>query len=159
MSTTVTIKAEQLPDVLRPQLAQFEEAQRAATEARRALNVASIADKHALAPLADKALVDAQAAHVALCEATRAQPSACRDYSSAAFAGCTERAREHMRAAEAELRAAAGHAAVFSSVRDGKPLVNTDRVERAEQAPGRRRAMFSVSLLREVLDSLPEDVE
>lgn len=156
MSSIVTIKAEQLPEALRPLLKEYEEAQRAASEAQRAMSIAGIADKHALKEPLDKAVADVRNAHAALVEGTRAQPSAIRDHAGAAFASAVERARGHLVQAEAELRAAAGHACVFSSVRDGKPLVNT---ERAEQAPGRQRAMLSVSLLREALGSLPEDVD
>jgi hypothetical protein len=156
MSSIVTITAEQLPEALRPAFKEYEEAQHAAGEARRALNTAAIADKHTLKPVADKAVADAHAAHTALCEATRAQPSAMRDYSNAAFHACVERAREHLAAAEAELRAAAGHAAVWGSVRPGRPTVN---VERGDQTPGRLRAMFAVGQVREAVDALPEDVE
>ena len=156
MSSIVTIRPEQLPEALRPQFKEYEAAQVAAGEARRAVNVAAVADKHALRPVADKAVADAQAAHTALCEATRAQPSAIRDHCGAAFAACVERAREHLQAAEAELRSAAGHAAVWGSVRPGRPTVNA---ERGGQTPGRLRAMFAVGQIREALDALPEDVE
>lgn len=156
MSSIVTIKAEQLPEALRPALKEYEEAQLAAGEARRALNVAPVADKHSLKPAVDKAVADAQAAHTALLEATRAQPSAIRDHSNAAFAACVERAREHLAQAEAELRAAAGHAAVWGSVRPGRPTVN---IERGDQTPGRLRAMFAVGQVREAVEALPEDVE
>lgn len=156
MSSIVTIKAEQLPEALRPTFKEYEEAQRSAGEARHDLNAASIADKYALKPAADKAAADAQAAHTALLEATRAQPSVIRDHANAAFASCVESAREHLLAAEGELRAAAGHAAVWGSVRPGRPTVN---VERGDQTPGRLRAMFAVGQVREAVDSLPEDVE
>lgn len=156
MTTNVHVTAEQLPEPLRPLLVSYREAQQAARDAHTALSRAGIRDKHALQGPADEAARDAGHAHTALLEATRENPTLMRDHSAAKFAACVERAREAMATAEAELRAAATHAAVFSSIRDGKPTVNT---ERAEQAPGKQRAMLTVSLLRDVIAALPEDID
>ncbi|MFG3235001.1 hypothetical protein ACGFZG_24995 [Streptomyces antibioticus] len=159
MTSHVQITEQQLPEQLRLLLATFEEAQRAARAAADDFRRASIRDKHGLQGPLDEANRAAAEAHVELLEGTRAHPLEMRQYSHAQFASAVERARDHMQAAEAELRAAAGHAAVYASVRPGRPCVNTERVERAEQAPGKQRAMFTVSMLREVIGALPEGVD
>ncbi|MFG2948163.1 hypothetical protein [Streptomyces adustus] len=156
MTTRVELTPEQMPEQLRPLLVTFKEAQKAADEATNNMRIAPVREKHHLQAPLDDANRQAAEAHVALLEATRENPTLMRDHAAAKFAACVERAREALEAADSELRAAAGHAAVFSSVRSGKPTVNT---ERAEQAPGKQRAMFSVSLLREVRESLPEDID
>ncbi|MPY34101.1 hypothetical protein FNH09_23485 [Streptomyces adustus] len=155
MTTRVELAPEQLPEQLRPLLVSFQEAQRRGLDAHQAVTRAPIPERHKLTGTAEEAAREAAVAHTALLEATRQSPTPMRDHSAAAYASCVEKAREALATAEAELRAAAGHASVYASVRPGKPLVNT---ERGVEAPGRQRAMLSVSLLREVVDSLPESL-
>lgn len=156
MTSQVEIKPEHLPEQLRPLLEQYTETQQAAREADRRLNATHISQRGPLQEEADKAGAAARDAHAALIEGTREHPAEIRQYSHARFAASVERAREHLQAAEAELRAAAGYSAVHGSIRDGKPTVNA---ERGFEAAGKKRAMFSVGLVREAADSLPEDVD
>ncbi|MET9099596.1 hypothetical protein [Streptomyces antibioticus] len=159
MTTRVELTPEQVPEQLRGLLVNYMEAQRRALDAKQAVQRVAIPERHKLAGRAEETAREAAAAHVALMEATREQPDAMRAFSAARFAASVGRAREFLQAAEAELRTAAGHARVSASVRPGRPCVNTERIERAEQAPGLQRAMGVVSLLREVIDSLPEDID
>ncbi|MFC4500665.1 MULTISPECIES: hypothetical protein [Streptomyces] len=156
MTTHVHITAEQLPEQLRPLLAAFVEAQGAARTAANDFRIAGIRDKHMLQAPLDDANRTAAAAHVALLEGTREQPGVMREYSHAKFAAAVERAREHLQAAEAELRAAAGHAAVHGSVRDGKPCVNS---ERGMESQGRKAALFAVGLVQEAAGHLPDAID
>ncbi|GAB2946660.1 hypothetical protein [Streptomyces heilongjiangensis] len=156
MTTRVEISAPQLPEPLRPLLEAYKAAQREAADAHNRLRVAAIPQKHALQAPADEASRKAGEAHVALLEATRERPLEMRQYSHAQFAAAVERAREHLAAAERELRAAAGHAAVHGSVRDGKPCVNT---ERGGSAAGLTAAMFAVGLVQEAAGALPDAID
>jgi hypothetical protein len=156
VSTRIEIVAEQLPEQLRPLLDAFVDAQRAAAEAQRALSCAGIPDKPALKGPADDATRAATEAITSLLEGTREHPQEMRQYSHARFSAAVERAREHLAAAEAELRKAAGHAAVHGAVRDGKPTVNYDR---GMETPGRNRALFAVGLVQEAAGRLPESID
>ncbi|TQE40244.1 hypothetical protein Sipo8835_00080 [Streptomyces ipomoeae] len=156
MTTRVEIVASQLPEQLRPLLVAFTEAQKEAGEAHRRLSIAAISEKPTLKGPADDAARKASEAHVALLEGTRERPMELRQYSHAQFSAAVERAREHLAAAEAELRTAAGHAAVHGAVRDGKPTVN---FERGLEAAGRKRALFAVGLVQDAAGSLPDAID
>lgn len=156
MTTQVHITADQLPDQLRPLLADFLEAQGQAHDAHRELTTAPIPERHKLQGPAEEAANKAREAHTTLLEGTREHPVEMRQHAHARFAASVERAREHLAAAEQELRTAAGHAAVHGSVRDGKPCVNT---ERGAESPGKKAALFAVGLVRDAADSLPDAVD
>lgn len=156
MASRIEITAEQLPEQIRPLLETFQTAQREVADAHNRLRVAGIPEKHALQGPADDATRKAGAAHVALLEGTREHPTEMRQYSHAKFSAAVERAREHLAQAEAELRAAAGHAAVHGAVRDGKPCVNFDR---GMEASGRKTALFAVGLVQDAAGSLPESID
>ncbi|MEW2083473.1 hypothetical protein [Streptomyces sp. NPDC005283] len=155
MTTRVEIKPEQLPEALRPLLEQHTAAQTAAHDAHRRLTATPYPNRGPVQEEADKAGTAAREAHTALLEGTREHPLEMRQYAHARFASSIERAREHLQAAEAELRAAAGHAAVHGSVRDGRPTVNA---ERGAESPGKKAALFSVGLVRDAADSLPDSI-
>ena len=152
----IEVTAEQLPEQLRPLLAAYLEAQAEAVETARALNCAPITTKRELKGPADDAEREAAEAHHKLVEATREQPGPMREYSNARFHTAVESAREHLTAAEAELRTAAGHAAVHASIRPGKPCVSP---ERGMESAGLKRAMFAVCVVRDSVSSLPEDID
>lgn len=156
MTTRVELTAEQLPEQLRPLLADYHAKQRQALDAHQALSRAGIQDKHKLSGPAEDAARDAAEAHRALVEGTREHPTEIRQHNHARFAACVERAREHLQAAEAELRAAAGHAAVHGSVRDGRPTVNA---ERGTESQGLKAAMFAVGLVRDAAGQLPDAID
>jgi hypothetical protein len=156
MTTRVEITEEQLPEQLRPLLVAHLDARRAAGDAHNDVRVAGIREKHLMQGPLDEANRKAAEAHVALLEATREQPGAMREYAHARFAASVERAREHLAAAEQELRSAAGFAAVHGSVRDGRPCVNP---ERGHEAPGKKRALFSVGLVQDAAGSLPDAID
>lgn len=156
MTTRVELTPEQLPEQLRPLLTDYLEARKEAGTAHNNFRVAPVRDKHHFQAPLDDANRKAAEAHVALLEASREQPGAMREYSHARFAAAVERAREHLAAAEAELRVAAGHAAVHGSVRDGRPTVN---VERGQESAGRKAALFAAGLVRDAADGLPESID
>lgn len=156
MTTRVELAPEQMPEQLRPLLAAYTEAQRRALDAHQALTRAGIADKPALAGPAEDAARAAAEAHRALLEGTREQPMQMRQYSHAQYMAAVERAREHLQAAEAELRAAAGHAAVHGAIRDGKPTVN---FERGMESVGRKAALFVVGVVQEAVSHLPDGID
>ncbi|KAB1149239.1 hypothetical protein F7R91_05630 [Streptomyces luteolifulvus] len=156
MTTRVEITAEQLPEQLRPLLAAYLEARGQAADAFNDQRVAPVRGKHLLQAPLDEANRKAGEAHAALLEGTREHPLEMRQHAHAKFAAAVERAREHLQAAEAELRAAAGFAAVHGSVRDGKPCVN---LERGQESPGRKAAMFARGLVQDAAGSLPDAVD
>lgn len=156
MSTRVEITVEQLPEQLRPLLAAYAEAQQAAKTADSKLRCAGIQEKRTLQGPADDANRAVAEAHTALLEATREHPLEMRQYSHAQFVAAVERSREYLQAAEAELRAAAGHAAVHGSIRDGRPTVN---VERGAEALGKKAALFAVGLVQEAAGALPDGID
>lgn len=156
MTTRVEITEEQLPEQLRPQLAAYLEARRAAESALNDHRCAPVARKHHLQAPLDEANRNAGEAHIALLEGTREHPVEMRQHAHAKFSASVERAREHLQAAERELRAAAGHAAVHGSVRDGKPCVN---VERGLESGGRKAALFAVGLVQDAAGSLPDGID
>lgn len=156
MTTRVELTLEQLPEQLRPLLADYHAKQRQALDAHQALSRAGIQDKPKLSGPAEEAARDAAEAHTALLEATREHPTEMRQYSHAKFMAAVERAREHLAAAEAELRTAAGHAAVFAAVRDGRPTLN---VERGAEGAGRKRAMYAAGVVRDASGSLPDAID
>jgi hypothetical protein len=156
VTTRVEITEEQLPEQLRPLLADFLAARRAAETALNDHRCAPVAGKHHLQEPLDEANRKASEAHVALLEGTREHPTQMREHNHARFATAVERAREHLQAAEQELRAAAGFAAVHAAVRDGKPTVN---FERGMESPGRKSAMFSIGLVQDAAGSLPDGID
>lgn len=156
MSTRVEIVEQQLPEQLRPLLVDYHQAQRRALDAHQALTRAGVPDKPALAGPAEDTARDAAEAHRLLLEATREQPMQMRQHAHAQYMAAVERAREHLQAAEAELRVAAGHAAVHGSVRDGRPTVN---FERGLDAKGRQAALFVVGVVQEAVSHLPDSID
>ncbi|MER5470848.1 hypothetical protein [Streptomyces sp. NPDC002685] len=156
MTSRIDITPEQLPEQLRPLLTAYLEARRQADAAFNAQRVAPVHGKHQLQAPLDEANTKAGEARVALLEGTREHPVEMRQYSHARYAACVERAREHLQEAERELRSAADHAAVHASVRDGRPTVNS---ERGHEAQGKKAVMFSVGMVRETADSLPEGID
>lgn len=156
MTTRVEITEEQFPEQLRPLLAEYRAARQKAADALNDQRVAPVAGKHHLQAPLDEANREAGAAHVTLLEGTREHPQEMRQHSHARFAASVERAREHLQAAEQELRAAAGHAAVHGSVRDGKPCVNA---ERGQESAGRKAAMFAIGLVQDAAGSLPDGID
>jgi hypothetical protein len=156
MSTRVELVPDQLPEQMRPLFAAYTEAQQEAGKAHDNFRTAGVRQKHQMQGPLDAANRKAAEAHQALLEATREQPGAMREYSHARFAACVERAHEHLAAAERELRAAAGHAAVHGSVRDGRPTVNT---ERGAEGAGRKSAMYAAGVVRDAAASLPDSID
>ncbi|AZQ35939.1 hypothetical protein EJ357_22680 [Streptomyces cyaneochromogenes] len=156
MTTRVEITEEQLPEQLRPLLAAYRETRQKAADAFNDQRVAPVHAKHQLQAPLDEANRAASEAHTALLEGSREHPQEIRQYSHARFAACVERAREHLVAAEQELRKAAGHAAVHASVRDGRPTVNA---ERGQESPGKKAAMFAIGLVQDAAGSLPDGID
>lgn len=156
MTSQVHITAEQLPEPLRPLLADYHQAQQEAQTAHRNATTAPRESRHELQELAQAAARKTAETKTALLDGTREHPTEMREHTHARFMSCIERAREHLQTAEQELRAAAGFSAVHHSVLGGKPTVNT---ERGHDAPGKKRAMLSVGLVRDATDSLPEDLD
>lgn len=153
MSEYVTLTLEQLPEQLRPHLQTYLDAQKAAREARDGHDRAHLSAKGDF-PI-EKTQEAAHAAHAQLMERTAESTIQMQQHSEARHGACVARAREHLAAAEAELLAAAGHAALWASVRPGRPTVNGERGQTSE---GRQRTMSAVSAVRAAAARLPEGV-
>lgn len=156
MTTRVELAPEQLPEQLRGLLTDYHDKQRRALDAHQALSRAGIQDKHKLSGPAEDAARDAAEAHRALVESTREHPVEMRQHSHAKYMAAVERAREHLAAAEAELRTAAGHAAVYGGVRAGRPCVN---YERGMESPGRKAALFALGTVQDAASNLPDAID
>lgn len=108
----------------------------------------------------EAALVDLQAAHAALSDATRRSPRQIQDACAGSFGAHVERARALLVEAEAEMRAAAVAAGMFATAkgRAGQPIL-APRENVVRQYGPRVRSMSAVSGIRNLVSRLPEDVD
>lgn len=158
MSHAVDLRVQHVPaEVCEPLEAYLKAAGTASELQQRLANTPRFGEAYPrLAQQHADATAEAEAAHAALIEATRANARRMREYAADYFAGAVDRARGAVATAEAELRDAAAVAALFASIHDGRPTLNSDTQAGRDSKP-RQRAMLAVSLLRDI--ELPEDLD
>jgi hypothetical protein len=159
MSNVVTLRREHVPADIGELLDTYTTATQTAHDAAHAVNTAQVAARPALKETATKATADATAAKEALATATSRANRQLLDTAAGAYIAHVETARRLLAEAETEMRSAAAAAAMFATAtaRPGRPVLSIEG-DAAGRSEGKVRAMLAVSLIRDVVGSLPEDV-
>ncbi|MGW4139377.1 hypothetical protein ACWELV_21680 [Streptomyces mirabilis] len=158
--TAVTLTPGHLPADLAELLGQFTAAQAAAQEAHNRLTTAPLSARPPLQAEAEQAALAAREAHGTLAAATARANRQILDSSAGAFFAHVENARTALAQAEAEMRNAAHAAALHATAAThaGRPVLDTD-TNVARDNPGRQRAMYIVSEVRDLLGALPDALD
>lgn len=158
--TAITLTPGHLPADLADLLGQFTAAQEAAQEAHNRLIVAPLSARPPLQEEVEQAALAAREAHGSLASATARANRQIIDSSAGAFFAHVEAARTALATVEAEMRSAAAAAALYATAtaHAGRPILDTD-TEVARDNPGRQRAMYVVSEVRDLLGMMPDALD